>query len=243
MTAGADAGVVTRRLAGLAARYELTDGQIGQLRCVLEVLATDAHAPSTVTAAHQAVDVHLADSLTALDLDVGAFGAPAGRCRVGRRVSRSAAGGRAPGGGRLASGELGTAVRLHRASGFSGRRAQRIRRGCSCGGLGGGLRRAGRRDGARGRAARGPLRVRGAPAAARRRARGVARASGTAEAEAAAERAAGELALESRTPVRSEPYPGSQEHHLHVYVKVGPTPARFPRRPGIASKRPLGVSS
>ena len=70
MTAGADAGIVTRRLAGLAARYELTDGQIGQLRCVLEVLATDAHAPSTVTAARQAVDVHLADSLTALDLDV-----------------------------------------------------------------------------------------------------------------------------------------------------------------------------
>ena len=63
------------------------------------------------------------------------------------------------------------------------------------------------------------------------------------EAEAAAERAAAELGLESRAAVRSEPYPGSQEHHLHVYVKVRPTPARFPRRPGIASKRPLGVSS
>ena len=35
------------------------------------------------------------------------------------------------------------------------------------------------------------------------------------------------------------PYPGSQRRTLHVFRKVGPTPAGYPRRPGMAAKRPL----
>lgn len=35
------------------------------------------------------------------------------------------------------------------------------------------------------------------------------------------------------------PYPGSRNRHLHVYEKVAETPARFPRRAGMALKRPL----
>jgi 16S rRNA (guanine527-N7)-methyltransferase len=38
-------------------------------------------------------------------------------------------------------------------------------------------------------------------------------------------------------PVR--PFKGSQQRHLYVYAKESPTPARFPRRPGMATKRPL----
>ena len=38
----------------------------------------------------------------------------------------------------------------------------------------------------------------------------------------------------------AQPYPLSRNRHLHVFEKVGPTPARFPRRPGMAAKRPLG---
>jgi 16S rRNA (guanine527-N7)-methyltransferase len=38
----------------------------------------------------------------------------------------------------------------------------------------------------------------------------------------------------------TEPFPGAREHHLHVFVKEEATPERFPRRPGIARKRPLG---
>jgi 16S rRNA (guanine527-N7)-methyltransferase len=38
-------------------------------------------------------------------------------------------------------------------------------------------------------------------------------------------------------PVR--PYPASEQRHLYVYSKVGETPERFPRRAGIAAKRPL----
>lgn len=44
----------------------------------------------------------------------------------------------------------------------------------------------------------------------------------------------------SVTPVT--PYPGSQNRHIHVWSKTGPTPPGLPRRPGMAQKRPLGVS-
>ena len=37
-----------------------------------------------------------------------------------------------------------------------------------------------------------------------------------------------------------EPYPAAERRTLHVFVKVAPTPERFPRRPGMAVKRPLG---
>ena len=60
-----------------------------------------------------------------------------------------------------------------------------------------------------------------------------------AEAQAGA-RAADMLGLEAGEVVRTEPYAGSVAHHLHVYRKVGETPPRFPRRPGVAARRPLG---
>lgn len=41
-------------------------------------------------------------------------------------------------------------------------------------------------------------------------------------------------------PIRAVvPYPGSERRTLHVYRKVAETPGRFPRRPGMATKRPL----
>jgi 16S rRNA (guanine527-N7)-methyltransferase len=39
---------------------------------------------------------------------------------------------------------------------------------------------------------------------------------------------------------RVSPFPGAHSRHLHFYAKTAPTPARFPRRPGMARKRPLG---
>ena len=35
------------------------------------------------------------------------------------------------------------------------------------------------------------------------------------------------------------PFPGAHSRHLHFYAKTAPTPDRFPRRPGMARKRPL----
>jgi 16S rRNA (guanine527-N7)-methyltransferase len=58
---------------------------------------------------------------------------------------------------------------------------------------------------------------------------------------AAGARAAEEVGLEPGVVHRVEPYPDAQHTTLHVFRKVRPTPARFPRRPGIAVKRPLGV--
>jgi 16S rRNA (guanine527-N7)-methyltransferase len=58
--------------------------------------------------------------------------------------------------------------------------------------------------------------------------------------EDAAERAASELGL-SRVEIRRVlPFEGARDHHLHAFVKTSQTPTRFPRRAGIARKRPLG---
>jgi 16S rRNA (guanine527-N7)-methyltransferase len=59
--------------------------------------------------------------------------------------------------------------------------------------------------------------------------------------EEASAAAAGEkvgMAVKEVTPV--QPYAGSENRHLHVYRKIAPTPDRFPRRAGMARKRPLG---
>jgi 16S rRNA (guanine527-N7)-methyltransferase len=51
--------------------------------------------------------------------------------------------------------------------------------------------------------------------------------------------AASVLGLEREEVRAVEPYPGSQRRTLHVFRKVSPTPAGYPRRPGMAAKRPL----
>ena len=63
----------------------------------------------------------------------------------------------------------------------------------------------------------------------------------SADAEAAGARAAAALGLEVGSVLRVEPFEGARERHLHVYRKVASTPERFPRRPGMAVKRPLGA--
>ena len=60
------------------------------------------------------------------------------------------------------------------------------------------------------------------------------------EEEGRADRAAAELGMRRVEVRRVEPFAGAQDRHLHVFAKVGDTPERFPRRPGMAAKRPLG---
>jgi 16S rRNA (guanine527-N7)-methyltransferase len=60
----------------------------------------------------------------------------------------------------------------------------------------------------------------------------------------AAEEASGAAAAEKvcmavKEVVPVQPYPASENRHLHVFRKIGPTPERFPRRAGMARKRPL----
>jgi 16S rRNA (guanine527-N7)-methyltransferase len=61
------------------------------------------------------------------------------------------------------------------------------------------------------------------------------------EADGAA--AAAELGLRAEEVVRVQPFPAARDRYLHLYLKVGPTPNRYPRRPGMASKRPLQAST
>lgn len=61
-----------------------------------------------------------------------------------------------------------------------------------------------------------------------------------AEAESAAARAAAELGMEPGQIAQVKPYAGAESRHLHLMSKVTETPRGFPRRPGVAAKRPLG---
>jgi len=50
--------------------------------------------------------------------------------------------------------------------------------------------------------------------------------------------AARELGLTPRPPVPTRPFPGARRT-VQLFEKTAPTPARYPRRPGRAAKRPL----
>ena len=60
------------------------------------------------------------------------------------------------------------------------------------------------------------------------------------EEERVATRAAGIVGLEPVEVRRVVPFAGARDRHLHVFAKVARTPDRFPRRAGMARKRPLG---
>jgi 16S rRNA (guanine527-N7)-methyltransferase len=55
--------------------------------------------------------------------------------------------------------------------------------------------------------------------------------------------AAEALGLERDAVLAVQPYAGSERRTLHVFRKVAPTPERYPRRAGMAAKRPLTARS
>jgi len=61
-----------------------------------------------------------------------------------------------------------------------------------------------------------------------------------AAAEEVASRAASQLGLEPHEIRRVQPFSGAENRYLHLMSKVTETPLGFPRRPGMATKRPLG---
>jgi 16S rRNA (guanine527-N7)-methyltransferase len=60
------------------------------------------------------------------------------------------------------------------------------------------------------------------------------------EADGAA--AAAELGMEPAAVIRVQPFAAARDRHLHLYLKVGSVPDRFPRRAGMARKRPIQAS-
>ena len=55
--------------------------------------------------------------------------------------------------------------------------------------------------------------------------------------------AASVLGLSEPEVLPVTPFPGSERRTLWIFTKVAPTPERFPRRPGMAAKRPLSAPS
>ncbi len=230
---------VAERVEALARRYALPAQAGPRLVELLDVVADDPHAPTSVTTREQAVGVHLADSLSALEL------APV---RNAERVADIGSGAGFPG-LVLAIALADAHVALVESVGRKCEFLERARRAIGADNVSVVRLRAeawlegiGQHDLVTIRAV-GPLAVLCEYAAPLLREGGsmVAWKGTAADAERmAGDRAAHELGLEPAGVVRTAPYPGSAHHHLHVYAKVSKTPPRFPRRPGAARKHPLG---
>jgi 16S rRNA (guanine527-N7)-methyltransferase len=227
------------RLDALVDRYGLTAAQRDQLALVLQVLARDESAPTSVRGVAEAIDVHVADSLVALELDV---------VRAARTAADLGAGAGFPGiplAISLPETEISLLESQERKCRFlmtvlaqagveNGRvvnvRAEEWPEGVE------------RQDLVLARAlAEQPvvveyaaplLRVGGSLVDWRGR-----RAP---EQEEAARVAAAELGLERVAVLKVDPFPAARDRHVHVFEKVAETPVRFPRRAGVARKRPLG---
>jgi 16S rRNA (guanine527-N7)-methyltransferase len=227
-------------LAPLGERFDLSEQQVDQLRRFALILAFDEFAPTTVHDPLRVRDDHLADALVALELPVfrdalaiadlgagaGIPGVPLAIALPGARVTLL------EGNGRKCDFLRGTVedIGLPNVEVVHGR-AETWRDGlAAC-------------DIVTARALAPPdvveeyaaplLRLGGSLVAWRGRREP--------DLEASAARAAAVLGLSVGEPVRVLPYLGAEHRFLHVITKLAPTPTRFPRRDGVARKRPLGL--
>lgn len=237
-TAAATAGAA-RRINALAGRYGLGAGAEASLLALLEAVAAEPHAPTTVRDPIKIADDHLADSLVALEFE---------QTRAAATIADLGAGAGFPG-LPLAISLPGAAVTLVESN---ARKCAFIERVAGASGVANANvihARAeawpdgqGRFDLVTARAL-APLAVLAEYAAPLLRVGGSLlawRGRRDAAAELAVAVAADELGLQVAEPVAVEPYRGAVNRHLHLLLKVRETPDRFPRRPGIALKRPLG---
>ena len=235
-------GDVRARLAALAARYGLPSGAEDRLARLLELVAAEPAAITAVRDPAEGVDAHVADSLVALDL-------PA--VRAARRIADLGSGGGFPG---LA---LAIAVPLARVALVEsvGRKCTFLAAAADELGLGNvqvvnaraeaweeGL---GAEDLVVARAL-APLAVLVEYAAPLLEPGGLlvawkGRREPAEEADGAA--AAAALGMSAPQAIAVEPFPGARDRHLYLSSKVSPTPSRYPRRPGMARKRPIRASS
>lgn len=230
---------VSRGLEALAQRYRLDADAVARLARVIESVASDPHAPTTVRDPPIALDVHLADSLVALEL------APV---RTAAQIADLGAGAGFPG--------LPLAIALPHADvalvESNGRKWAFLKRAVEAAEIGNAhvvhARAEEWADGI-GRCDLVTARALAAPAVIAEYAAPLLRIGGVVvawrgrrdpQAEAAGARAATELGLRIEVPVRVRPYAGAEHRYLHVMTKLTETPPRFPRRAGMALKRPLG---
>lgn len=223
----------------LGRRFDLGRGMIEQLGRLVILLADDPAAPTTIRDPRRVVEDHIADSLIALERS---------EVRGARRVADLGAGAGLPG--------LCLALALPDATvslvESNGRKAMFLERAGDELALTNvqvvNLRAEEWREGqetcdlvtARALAAPDIVMEYAAPLLAPGGALVAWRGQREPALERRADRAAAELGLELRELVQVHPYPSAVHRHLLVAIKVRPTPSRFPRRPGVATKRPLG---
>ncbi len=226
------------KLVGLVERYRLSESQRTQLEAVLLALASDERSPTTVRNPGQATDVHLADSLVALEV---------GALACADKIADLGAGAGFPG--------LALAVALPNAE-F--RLVESHARKCAF--MEGLLTRAGvanasvvcarAEEWGEGVGANDVVLARALAASAVvvEYAAPLLRVGGALvdwrgrrepESERLGLDAARQLGMELSEIRHVEPYRGARDHHLHVYLKSRETPRGFPRRAGMARKRPL----
>lgn len=227
--------------AGLAARHGLDGAVVVALDAILAALARDAHAPTTVRAPAEAVDVHLADSLSALDLEP---------VRAARTIADLGAGAGFPALALAAARPEAAVAAVESVA----RKCEAIRRTAAAAGLANVSVVCARAEGwPAGRTAHDLVTARAlaplpvvleyaAPLLTVGGAVVVWRGRRDPDEELAAARAATELGLELEEVTRTAPFPSARHRHLHTFRKAAQTPDRFPRRPGQARKRPLGTA-
>ena len=234
-----------KRLREVCAAFELDAAAERKLRALLELIARDPDAPTSVTAPDEAVDAHVADSLSALPV-------LAGRSPP-KTIADIGSGAGFPG--------LPLAVALERAEvdliESIGRKCVFIERAIDLVGL----------DNARVVCARAEdwARAQGAGRYELAVVRAVAPLATLLEyaspllheqgllvawkgareklEEQQGEAAAHALGLIPCGVHPVTPFPGARHRHLYVFEKTGPTPAGIPRRAGMARKKPFGGES
>jgi len=233
-------------LDALVARHRLEAGAGIQIERILEALAAEPDPHTSVSEPQAALEVHVADSLSGLEVP---------ELARARRIADIGAGAGFPG--------LALAVALPQAQvdlvESAGRKTAVVDRLIQAGevsnarsittraeelggvpaALGGGREAY---DAVTARAL-GPLSLLAEYAAPLLRLGGVLvawKGARDADEEAAGAAAAAELGMAVDEVLSVKPFPSSENRHLHVRRKISRTPAGFPRRPGMARKRPLG---
>jgi 16S rRNA (guanine527-N7)-methyltransferase len=236
-----DGAELTKRLVALADRWSLPSGSVGQLERLLLAIEADERAPTTVRDPPEAIDVHVADSLAGLQVsgfrerssvvDIGsgagfpglvlAVAMPAARFDLLEASSRSCA---------FLERAVAT-LALHNAQVVRGRAEEWAAR-----------EGAGAYQGAvvRAVASLATLAEYSAPLLAVGGVLVAWKGRRNADEERGGAAAAARLGLRALAVEPATPFDRARHRHLYVYDKVAETPAAFPRRPGMARKRPLG---
>jgi len=234
-----EARMVSERIEKLVSCYQLPGSSVAQLEALLSIVAGDPLAPTAVRDLEGIVDDHVADSLVALVLEP---------VRSATEISDLGAGAGFPG-LPLAIALPTARVRLVESNGRKCEFMARAVDACRLDNADVVHARAeawpegiGSSDLVTARALAPPDIVAeyAAPLLRRGGSLVIWRGRRDHEAEAAGERAAAQLGLHVQEPLRVRPYAGTEHRYLHVMSKVRVTPPRFPRRPGMARKRPLG---